>query len=343
MSSQTGTITTAKMTMNLDKTVVHADTLKVLREAGILAAASGPSADKDAVILLAALGSNPAKVEDAIDSAVMRAYNGASMSNAAMKRQYDSFTKLELTGFNPEFKRTVATLSLANGRKVYIAKGLLTKVLDTSAGGVDTAPMQWVCAGIKENPEFGHHLMETDESLADEGYKTIAVAARVDEGPMLFLGILPMIDPPREDSKKTIDRLRDAGVETKMITGDHQNIAKETARMVGISTNIRKGEEMRDATITTQELIRHAGGFAQVLPRDKRECVLVLQKAYGLVVGMTGDGVNDAPALSAAQCGIAVADATDAAKVIKQLFYSNLGQGKRFRFFAYCLRRTRRR
>merc|ERR1719230_1363287 len=70
----------------------------------------------------------------------------------------------------------------------------------------------------------------------------------------------------------------------------------------------------REASYTRDELVRHAGGFAQVLPADKRECVLVLQKAYNLVVGMTGDGVNDAPALSAAECGIAVDDATDAAK-----------------------------
>merc|ERR1719316_476739 len=131
---------------------------------------------------------------------------------------------------------------------------------------------------------------------------------------MHFLGLLPMIDPPRADTAATVGRLLDAGVEVKMITGDHLNIARETARLVGMDTNILPGEMTREASYARDELIRNAGGFAQVLPRDKRECVLVLQKSYDLVVGMTGDGVNDAPALSAAQCGIAVDDATDAAK-----------------------------
>ena len=101
---------------------------------------------------------------------------------------------------------------------------------------------------------------------------------------------------------------------TPQVTGDHLNIAKETARLVGLSTNIMLGSATRDGSYERDELVRHAGGFAQVLPRDKRECVLILQRSYGLVVGMTGDGVNDAPALSAAECGIAVSDATDAAK-----------------------------
>merc|ERR1740127_169139 len=123
-----------------------------------------------------------------------------------------------------------------------------------------------------------------------------------------------MIDPPRFDTAITIRRLMDAGVGVKMITGDHLNIARETARLVGMDTNILPGEMTRDGSHTHDELIRSAGGFAQVLPKDKREVVLALQRSYSLVVGMTGDGVNDAPALSAAQCGIAVHDATDAAK-----------------------------
>eukprot|EP00349_Pseudokeronopsis_sp_Brazil_P003000 CAMPEP_0202970224 /NCGR_PEP_ID=MMETSP1396-20130829/16212_1 /ASSEMBLY_ACC=CAM_ASM_000872 /TAXON_ID= /ORGANISM="Pseudokeronopsis sp., Strain Brazil" /LENGTH=458 /DNA_ID=CAMNT_0049698599 /DNA_START=114 /DNA_END=1490 /DNA_ORIENTATION=+ len=99
-----------------------------------------------------------------------------------------------------------------------------------------------------------------------------------------------------------------------MITGDHLNIAKETARLIGMGVNIHPGEATRAGTQDTYELIKAANGFAQVLPKDKREVVLVLRNIYQQVCGMTGDGVNDAPALSAAQCGIAVDDATDAAK-----------------------------
>merc|ERR1712050_281148 len=105
-----------------------------------------------------------------------------------------------------------------------------------------------------------------------------------------------MIDPPRFDTATTVHRLMDAGIEVKMITGDHLNIAKETARLVGMATNILPGEVTREVSYTRDELIRESGGFAQVLPRDKRECVEAL-KRYNLVVGMTGDGVNDAPAL----------------------------------------------
>ena len=111
-----------------------------------------------------------------------------------------------------------------------------------------------------------------------------------------------------------MDNLKKAGINVKMITGDHLNIGKETARLIGMGTNLHAGSETRSGTLETKELIKDADGFAQVLPKDKREVVLTLKDYYKNVVGMTGDGVNDAPALSAAQCGVAVDDATDAAK-----------------------------
>jgi H+-transporting ATPase len=185
-------------------------------------------------------------------------------------------------------------------------------------GGADSGELQWRCAEIDGIAAFEETVKRHDENLASKGYKTIAVAVGVENKDakleMHFLGLLPMIDPPRSDTAKTVRRIQEAGVEVKMITGDHLNIAKETARLVGMPTNILPGEMTREEGHTRDELIRHAGGFAQVLPRDKRECVLALQRAYQFVVGMTGDGVNDAPALSVAQCGIAVDDATDAAK-----------------------------
>ena len=105
-----------------------------------------------------------------------------------------------------------------------------------------------------------------------------------------------------------------AGIKVKMITGDHLNIAIETSRQIGMGKRIFPGSEVRQGSMASKQNILDADGFAQVLPSDKREVVEVLKKHHGLVVGMTGDGVNDAPALSAAQCGIAVDDATDAAK-----------------------------
>ena len=146
------------------------------------------------------------------------------------------------------------------------------------------------------------------------GYKTLGVAVKFNDEPFRFVGILPMLDPPRHDTAQTIRNLVAAGIRVKMITGDHLNIAKETARLIGMGENIHAGEETRVESKERDDLIWSADGFAQVLPRDKREVVIVLKETFKIVVGMTGDGVNDAPALSAAQCGIAVDDATDAAK-----------------------------
>ena len=117
-----------------------------------------------------------------------------------------------------------------------------------------------------------------------------------------------------------------------MITGDHLNIAIETARLIGMGQNIHAGEETRIESQAKNDLIWNADGFAQVLPRDKREVVLVLKETFKIVVGMTGDGVNDAPALSAAQCGIAVDDATDAAKNAAAIILTSPGLSAIYRY-----------
>ena len=132
-----------------------------------------------------------------------------------------------------------------------------------------------------------------------------------------------MLDPPREDTPATIESLHHANISVKMITGDHANVGKETSRLIGLGTNVLPGEEMRnDPSETKNDIIWNADGFAAVLLSDKREIVLVLRNHFGLVTGMTGDGVNDAAALSAAQVGIAVAGATDAAKNAADLILS---------------------
>lgn len=140
----------------------------------------------------------------------------------------------------------------------------------------------------------------------------------VEGGTMRFLGIIPMLDPPRADTKPTLRQLQELGVRIKMITGDHTNIAKETARVCGLGSSsggaatIVPRRRLGMPSVARDQLIEAADGFAQVLPLDKQDIVAVLQR-QGHVVGMTGDGVNDAPALSQAQIGIAVHGATDAA------------------------------
>merc|ERR1719440_259516 len=133
-----------------------------------------------------------------------------------------------------------------------------------------------------------------------------------------------MLDPPRSDTKLIIHRIRQAGIGVKMATGDHLNIAIELSRLIGLGTNILPNTDLWPASATRDELIISADGFAQVLPKDKREIVLVLQNR-GLVVGMTGDGVNDAPALAQAQIGIAVDGATEAARSAADIILTEPG------------------
>ena len=127
-------------------------------------------------------------------------------------------------------------------------------------------------------------------------------------------GVLPMFDPPREQAKATIASAGQMGVKVKMVTGDQLAIAQETSRQLGMGTNILDATVLRDSkNQQSAQSIEDADGFAQVFPEDKYNIVDVLQKR-GHIVGMTGDGVNDAPALKKADCGIAVSGATDAAR-----------------------------
>jgi H+-transporting ATPase len=129
--------------------------------------------------------------------------------------------------------------------------------------------------------------------------------------------VLPLFDPPREDAKATIATALKMGVKIKMVTGDALAIAKETAKKLDMGTNILDaaslGDSKKQETAEVAESIEKADGFAQVFPEHKFHIVDVLQKR-GHIVGMTGDGVNDAPALKKADCGIAVSGATDAAR-----------------------------
>ena len=166
--------------------------------------------------------------------------------------------------------------------------------------------------------------MEADATFGKSGYKTIAIAIAVGDGPMKYAGTLPIMDPPRADTAETIKKIRFASVDVKMITGDHLNIAKELARQIDLGVNIHANTSLWPASAARDDLITYGDGFAQVMPKDKYEVVAVLQ-SQGKVVGMTGDGVNDAPALAKAQIGIAVAGATDAAQAASDIVLTKEG------------------
>jgi H+-transporting ATPase len=169
------------------------------------------------------------------------------------------------------------------------------------------------------------------DDLASKGYRAIAVARSDDGAAWHFLGILPLYDPPRPDSKETIARAVQYGVQVKMVTGDDVAIARQIASQLGMGTNIEPATALFTGDVTKGQIpldaadkIDRADGFARVFPEHKFAIVKVLQQ-NGHIVGMTGDGVNDAPGLKQADVGIAVSGATEAARAAAALILTAPG------------------
>jgi H+-transporting ATPase len=164
--------------------------------------------------------------------------------------------------------------------------------------------------------------------FAARGFRSLGVARAEGDAAWMFVGVLPLFDPPRVDAKSTIATARQMGVEVKMVTGDALAIAIETARTLGMGTDILDaaslGDTKRTETAAMAKTVEFADGYAQVFPEHKYHIVDVLQRR-GHIVGMTGDGVNDAPALKKADCGIAVSSATDAARAAASIVLTTPG------------------
>jgi H+-transporting ATPase len=252
--------------------------------------AHGVSAEQ--VILDAALASR-AEDKDTIDLAVIDGLKG----DQPMK----GYDVVHFLPFDPVHKRTEATVRTAHGKQFKVTKGAPQVVLQMSSDAGSIKPA----------------VEKAVNGFAGRGFRSLGVA-RSDHGDKWqFVGVLPLFDPPRLQAKATIASARHMGVEVKMVTGDQIAIAQETARQLGMGTNILDASGLGDSkavvTPDSAEAIEKADGFAQVFPEHKFHIVDVLQKR-GHIVGMTGDGVNDAPALKKADCGIAVSGATDAAR-----------------------------
>jgi H+-transporting ATPase len=246
----------------------------------------------DQVILCAALASR-AEDKDTIDMAVI----GGLKNDQVLK----GYRVVHFLPFDPVHKRTEATVKSPDGEVFKVTKGAPQVILELL-----TNPAQVQSAIEKAVNEF-----------AARGFRSLGVARADQDGTWQFVGVLPLFDPPREDSKATIATARQMGVNVKMVTGDQLAIARETAAKLGLGTNILDASGFGDTkvheTAELAESIEKADGFAQVFPEHKFHIVDVLQER-GHIVGMTGDGVNDAPALKKADCGIAVSNATDAAR-----------------------------
>jgi H+-transporting ATPase len=251
-----------------------------------------PNVTAAQVILDGALASR-ADNDDTIDLAVLSGIK----DTAALK----SYQILHFTPFDPVHKRTEAQVKDKDGKAFKVTKGA-PQVILALAGNAGEAK----AAVEKAVDEF-----------AARGFRSLGVARAKVDGPWQFAGVLPLFDPPRDDAKATIATAKQMGVKVKMVTGDALAIAKETAKKLGMGTNILDattlGDLEKDVTTQAAESIEEADGFAQVFPEHKYHIIDVLQKRNH-IVGMTGDGVNDAPALKKADCGIAVSGATDAAR-----------------------------
>jgi H+-transporting ATPase len=165
------------------------------------------------------------------------------------------------------------------------------------------------------------------EELSLKGYRTIAVATSEGDASNSFrlVGFLPLADPPRPDSKSVIEQLRTLGVTPKMLTGDNIAVAKEIARQVSIGDKIYRMSDLAGLSETEQaRILDEYDGFAEIYPEDKYRVVKLLQ-SRGRMVGMTGDGVNDAPALKQAEVGIAVSDSTDVARASASIVLTEPG------------------
>jgi len=271
---------------------------------------------QDDALTWAGVASNPANKEDPIDNSVLSSIQEHFGEDQAAKILAE-YHKTKFVGFNPTVKRTVVYGEHKDIGKFKIAKGLTSKILETGEDGGDC----WKCMNADT---IRDEIEGTDCQFSQQGYKTLGVSISEEGGPMKFAAIVPMLDPPRVDTMLTIYRIRQAGIGVKMITGDHLNIAIETSKLIGLGTAVLPAAQLWPASATRDEVIVKADGFAQVLPKDKREVILVLQNR-GLVVGMTGDGVNDAPALAQAQIGIAVDGATEAARSAADIILTTPG------------------
>ncbi|CAL9102791.1 unnamed protein product [Musa textilis] len=297
-SDKTGTLTLNKL--SVDKSLIE-----------VLA----KGVDKDHVVLLAARASRTEN-QDAIDAAMVGMLADPKEARAGIR-------EVHFLPFNPVDKRTALTYVDEDGQWHRVSKGAPEQIMN-------------LCSCKEDVRKRVHTVID---KFAERGLRSLAVARQeVPErskeshgGPWQFAGLLPLFDPPRHDSAETIRKALNLGVNVKMITGDQLAIAKETGRRLGMGTNMYPSSSLlgqhKDETLAglpVDELIEKADGFAGVFPEHKYEIVRKLQERKH-ICGMTGDGVNDAPALKKADIGIAVSDATDAARSASDIVLTEPG------------------
>ncbi len=262
--------------------------------------------DEQELILVGALASK-AENRDAIDMAVLDALEDSSVLASCRQTKF--------IPFDPIRKRTEAHVEGPDGLVFRVTKGAPQVVLD-------------LCAPEKK---FAQAINAKVNEFAAQGYRTLGVARYNGADCWEFMGLLPLFDPPREDCVETIQDANEHGIHVKMVTGDNTAIAREISGRLGLGTNTQTAdtffEGVSENTVFSAKAaaaVEGADGFAEVFPQHKFQIVKVLQDR-GHIVGMTGDGVNDAPALKQADTGIAVSGATDAARAAAALVLTEPG------------------
>ena len=221
---------------------------------------------------------------------------------------FKQYQKEAFTPFDPVNKRTEVSLS-SRGKTVVVSKGapqVILKLCDPKS-------------------ELIKEVNEAVDQLASRGFRTLGVAKKEGSNKWQFLGLIPLFDPPRDETKETIHAIKEMGIHVKMVTGDHTAIAREIATNLDLGSNILPASQL--TTKNNQEISRdleEANGFSEVFPEHKFEIVQRFQQDKR-IVGMTGDGVNDAPALKQADIGIAVSNASDAARSAADLILTQPG------------------
>jgi H+-transporting ATPase len=246
---------------------------------------------RDDVLLYGALASKEAN-QDPIDVAFLAAAAEAHIS-------LDSFSQPVFVPFDPKTRMTEATVR--RGDEVFFV----------GKGSIDA-----ICAFCNVQGTEMESLLKTAEGLSERGLRVIAVAKGSERSKLRIIGLAGIADRVREDAREILEQIRALGVEVKMLTGDALPIAKNVATQVGLGTNVTTMAKIQEAErkeTRIDTVIEESHGIAQVYPEEKFSVVKALQR-MGHIVGMTGDGINDAPALGQAEVGIAVKNATDIAK-----------------------------
>jgi len=263
--------------------------------------------DADEIVLAGALASEKGS-EDAIDKAVSEFVKDP--------KTLDAYKVTKFVPFDPVGKRTEGDVTDAQGKALKFTKGAPQVIIDLCGLDGDTKSK----------------AQQTVADLATKGERALAVAESTDDGKSWsFLGILSMLDPPRDDSKSTIQQAKDHGLRVKMVTGDDVAIGNQISGQLGMGSHLiaasdlfTKDMDMDHMPANIEESVDKADGFGRVFPEHKYGIVKALQER-GNIVAMTGDGVNDAPALKQADCGIAVSGATDAARAAAALILTAPG------------------